>query len=103
MELLGVPKELLEQHGAVSKEVAEAMAFGIRTRTGTDIGLSTTGIAGPTGGTPEKPVGLVFIGYSDVNTTHALKFNFGDDRFRFKERTSQAALNLLRKKLLKIE
>ncbi|MBI5215241.1 MAG: competence/damage-inducible protein A [Ignavibacteriae bacterium] len=103
MELLGVPGELLEQHGAVSKEVAEAMALGIRTRTGTNIGLSTTGIAGPTGGTPEKPVGLVFIGYSDRHTTLALKFNFGDDRLRFKERTAQAALNLLRKKLLLLE
>ena len=99
-ELLGISRELIERHGAVSKEVAEAMAAGVRTRTGTDIGLSTTGIAGPTGGTPEKPVGLVFIGYSDKNTTLALKFNFGDDRLRFKERTAQAALNLLRKKLL---
>ncbi len=102
-ELLGIPKELIEQHGAVSKEVAEAMALGVRTKTGTDIGLSTTGIAGPMGETPEKPVGLVYIGYSDKHSTLALKFNFGDNRLRFKERTAQAALNLLRKKLLKIE
>ncbi|MBI3195490.1 MAG: competence/damage-inducible protein A [Ignavibacteriae bacterium] len=100
MELLDVPKEMLEQHGSVSKEVAEAMASGVRTKTGTDIGISTTGIAGPTGGTPEKPLGLVFIGYSDKKMTLALKFHFGDNRLRFKERTAQAALNLLRKKLL---
>jgi nicotinamide-nucleotide amidase len=58
-ELLNVPKELIKTHGAVSKEVAEAMAAGVRRLAGTDIGISTTGVAGPTGGTSEKPVGLV--------------------------------------------
>ncbi|TAK51908.1 MAG: CinA family nicotinamide mononucleotide deamidase-related protein, partial [Bacteroidetes bacterium] len=99
-ELLGVPAQLIETYGAVSREVAEAMALGVRDISGADIGLSTTGIAGPTGGTPEKPVGLVFIGYSDAKQTLALKFLFGDHRMRFKERTALAALNLLRKKLL---
>jgi nicotinamide-nucleotide amidase len=102
-DLLGVPPGLIEQHGAVSKEVAEAMARGIRQAAGSDIGISTTGIAGPTGGTQEKPVGLVWIGHSDANATLALRFNFGDHRLRFKERAAQAALELLRRRILKIE
>jgi nicotinamide-nucleotide amidase len=100
---LGVPAELIQQHGAVSREVAEAMASGVRVNSAVDIGLSTTGIAGPTGGSPEKPVGLVWIGYSDAHETFALKFNFGDERRRVKERAAQAALELLRRRLLKLE
>lgn len=103
IEFLGVPEELIKAHGAVSKEVAEAMAAGIRRVAHTDIGLSTTGIAGPTGGTPEKPVGLVWIGYADKDVTLALKFNFGDNRMRTKERAAQAALELARRRILKIE
>ncbi|MGA7161525.1 MAG: competence/damage-inducible protein A [Bacteroidota bacterium] len=103
IELLSVPKELIEAYGAVSREAAVAMAAGARTNAGVDIALSTTGIAGPTGGTAEKPVGLVWIGYADSEGSLALKFNFGDHRLRFKERASQAALELLRRKLLKIE
>lgn len=99
---LGVPAELIRAHGAVSEEVCKAMASGIRSRARTSIGLSTTGIAGPTGGTPEKPVGLVWIGYSDTEETLALKFQFGEDRRRVKERAAQAALELVRRKLLKI-
>ncbi len=102
-ELLSVAKEMIEQYGAVSREVAAAMAAGTRKNAGVDIALSTTGIAGPTGGTPEKPVGLVWIGYADSNGSFALKFNFGDNRLRFKERAAQAALELLRRKLLKLE
>ncbi len=101
MDLLDVPADLLERFGAVSAEVAEAMARGARSRSGTGIGLSTTGIAGPTGGTPGKPVGLVFVGYSDNRQTFSLRFQFGDQRIRFKERTAHAVLNLLRKQLLK--
>ena len=100
---LGVPGDLIRSHGAVSREVAEAMALCVRLKANTDIGLSTTGIAGPAGGTPEKPVGLVWIGYSDRSVTLALKFNFGDHRQRTKERASQAALELVRRKLLSIE
>lgn len=102
-ELLGIPESLLRDHGAVSSPVAEAMALGIRRLAGTDIGLSTTGIAGPTGGTPEKPVGLLWIGYADAGGSLALKFHLGDGRLRFKERASQAALELVRRKLLRIE
>lgn len=100
---LEVPESLLQDHGAVSREVAEAMASGVMKKSGTDIGVSTTGIAGPTGGTPEKPIGLIWVGYSDKNGTLALRFNFGNDRRRFKERASQAVLELVRKKLLKID
>lgn len=99
---LGVPATILEQHGAVSKETAEAMAVGARTALKTDIALSVTGIAGPSGGTPEKPVGLCYIGYADTDSTLAMKFNFGDNRKRFKDRATQAALELLRRKLLKM-
>ena len=101
-EKLGVPENLINDVGAVSKEVAEAMASGARLTAKSDIAISATGIAGPTGGTPEKPVGLCWIGYSDAESTFALKFNFGDNRIRFKERASQAALELLRRKLLKL-
>ena len=101
--LLGIPEHLIDTHGAVSREVAEAMAEGIRRVAGTDIGLSTTGIAGPTGGTTEKPVGLVWIGYADPNGTVALKLNLGDDRLRIKQRAAEAALELVRRRLLKLE
>lgn len=102
-EHLGVPAGLIEKHGAVSREVAEAMASGVRMASKTDIGLSTTGIAGPTGGSDQKPVGLVWIGYSDQAGTLALRFMLGDERRRIKERAAQAALELLRRKLLRIE
>lgn len=100
---LGVPISLIRDHGAVSREVAEAMASGVRSKSNTDLGLSTTGIAGPSGGSPEKPVGLVWVGFSDRTGGLALRFNFGDDRRRTKERAAQAALELLRRKLLKID
>jgi nicotinamide-nucleotide amidase len=100
VELLNVPEDVISSFGAVSKETAEAMAEGVRKSSKTNIGLSTTGIAGPTGGTEEKPVGLVWIGYSDDKKTIAERFYFGDDRFRVKIRTSQAALNIIRKQLL---
>ncbi len=98
---LGVPEAFIVRHGAVSREVAEAMALGIRTKSNSDIGLSTTGIAGPTGGSDAKPVGLVWIGYSDRHETLAIRFNFASDRRLFKERASQAAMELVRRKLLK--
>ncbi len=99
-ELLGVPAGTIAAHGAVSGEVARSMAEGARLRSSTDIGLSTTGIAGPAGGSDEKPVGLVYIGYADAKTTLHMRFVFGNDRRRIKERASQAALDLLRRKLL---
>lgn len=98
---LNVPKDVLEKHGAVSAETAEAMARGMRERAGTDYALSVTGIAGPGGGTEEKPVGLVFIGYADEQQVKAYRMVMPGDRFLIRWRSSQAALDLLRRKLLK--
>ena len=103
VQILGVPEELIKKHGAVSEEVAIAMAEGVRKISNADIGISTTGIAGPTGATPTKPVGLVWIGYADKNESFAKKFLFGDDRLENKERAAQAALEILRRKILGIE
>jgi nicotinamide-nucleotide amidase len=100
-ELLGIPKEIIEKHGAVSEEVAVLMAESVRKMAKTDYGLSVTGIAGPTGGTPQKPVGLVFIGFAHENDSFAQKFMFGADRKSNRERAAQAALNLVRLFLIK--
>ena len=95
IELLGVSEDILKEYGAVSEQVAEAMAKGVRTRSNVDIGIATTGIAGPTGGTNEKPVGLVYIGISTADNTVVKKFNFLGDRLQNKEETCNAALNML--------
>ena len=100
---LGVERELLDKYGAVSREVALAMAAGIRTTAGADIGLSVTGIAGPTGGTEQKPVGLTFIAVSDQEGSECREFLFQQDRVRNKERAAQAALNLLRLRLINVK
>jgi len=97
---LGVDSELIRQHGAVSAPVAEAMAEGIRHRSDTDFGLSVTGIAGPGGGTEEKPVGLVFIALSDDAHTEHRKIMLPGDRHLIRWRASQAALDLLRRRLI---
>lgn len=102
IEELGVPEELIKAHGAVSKEVAEAMAAGIRRAAGTDIGLSTTGVAGPTGGTEEKPVGLVWIGYASADGAQAVEHRFGGSRLLIKERASQAAMEMVRRQVLQL-
>ena len=100
-EMLGVPAELIAQHGAVSKEVATAMASGIRERAGVSVGLSVTGIAGPGGGTETKPVGLVYVGLDDgTGPPIAREFRFHGDRNVIKQRSSQAALDVLRRWLL---
>ncbi len=103
IKMLGVPEELIATHGAVSEEVAKAMARNIREIAGTGIGISTTGIAGPGGATPAKPVGLAYIGFSAGKETTAIKqipLPFPVDRIQFKERLSQLALDLIRKYLL---
>ena len=97
--LLGVDESILREHGAVSRQCAAAMADGIRRRSGGDIGISTTGIAGPSGGSAEKPVGLVWIGISSDAGTLAHDFYFGDNRIRTKQRAAQAALDMLRRRL----
>jgi len=99
IQLLKVPKRLIDIHGAVSPEVAEAMASGIREIAGVDIGLSATGIAGPTGATPKKPVGLVYIGLSTVEKTVSERFQFGEERLINKERMAQVALDMVRRAL----
>ncbi|MGD9564104.1 MAG: competence/damage-inducible protein A [Pyrinomonadaceae bacterium] len=101
MRALGVPQQTLIDYGAVSSETAEAMARGIRERSGSDYGISVTGIAGPDGGTDEKPVGTVFIGYSDSEQTRSVKFTFPGDRYLIRWRSSQAALDYLRRRILK--
>ena len=96
IKLLNVNKDTINKNGAVSKEVALEMAQGIRKNLNVDIGLSTTGIAGPGGGSKEKPIGLVYIGISASNFDKVYKFNFTNNRKTNKLMTSQAALNILR-------
>jgi nicotinamide-nucleotide amidase len=95
----GVPPELIAEYGAVSAEVAQALAFGIRRNTGASLGLGVTGIAGPTGGTEEKPVGLVHIALSDAQKTESIEKNFRGDRTRIREWATQQALDLIRRRL----
>jgi len=97
---LDVEPMLLLEHGAVSAEVAEAMAIGVRERAGTDFGLSVTGIAGPDGGSEEKPVGLVFIALADDAHVENRKLMIPGDRHLVRWRASQAALDLLRRRLI---
>jgi nicotinamide-nucleotide amidase len=98
--LAGVPPELIERHGAVSQEVAKALAEGIRQRTGATIGVGVTGIAGPTGGTDTKPVGLVYIAISDAQKNEVLERNFRGARDRVREWTTTQALDLIRRRLM---
>ena len=93
---LGVSTEDLKQQGAVSEEVAKAMAKGVRKKLNADIAIATTGIAGPDGGTVEKPVGTVWIAYSDKHKTLAKKFNFSRDRTFIVHWSALAALNMIR-------
>lgn len=99
---LGVPAEIIETKGAVSEECAEAMAAGCRRMFNTDYALSITGIAGPDGGTEEKPVGTTYIGLSSAHTTFARLFRFGKDRAVNRTRAVYAALELLRRDILDI-
>jgi nicotinamide-nucleotide amidase len=99
-DFAGVPPELIEAHGAVSAEVAEAMAQGIRRRVGATMGVGITGIAGPGGGTEEKPVGLVYIAVSYGNKTESLECKFRGDRDRVRLWASQQALDMVRRRLM---
>lgn len=100
VELLGVRQETLEKYGAVSRETVLEMARGARERLAADIGLAVTGIAGPGGGTPDKPVGLTWIGLSTQDYDDAKRFVWQGDRLNNKEHSAEAALNLLMKYLL---
>ena len=97
---LAVPHDVLERHGAVSAEAAEAMSRGVRERLGADVGVAVTGIAGPDGGTPEKPVGLVYFHASAPDGDRALEFNLQGDRETIRRRSAVTALHLVRRLLL---
>ena len=95
VELLNVDPESINQEGAVSETVAKQLANNIRNLSNVDIGIGITGIAGPTGGTPEKPVGLVYIGISTVDGTFVEKHHFNADRIIFKTKILEKILALL--------
>jgi nicotinamide-nucleotide amidase len=99
-EFADVPAELIEMHGAVSKQVAVALAEGIRKRCRASFGIGITGVAGPTGGTPEKPVGLVFHALAGERGTEVVEKRFGGDRNRIRWFASQQALDMVRRKLM---
>ena len=97
--LLGVDGDLLTRHGAVSEPVARAMAAGARRATGAEIGVAITGVAGPGGGTPEKPVGTVWLAVDVNGVVHARKPVVVGDREEIRQRAAQAALDLVRRGL----
>jgi nicotinamide-nucleotide amidase len=99
IDILGVDPKLIEQRGAVSEEVARAMAEGARKRAGSIYGLATTGIAGPDGGSEEKPVGTVYVALADEKETKVRKLFFPSDRETFKQLVAQLAFEMLRRKL----
>jgi PncC family amidohydrolase len=96
---LGVPAALLDAHGAVSEEVAKAMAEGVRERFHTELGIAVTGVAGPDGGTPEKPVGLVFVHAAGPGGDEAVRFELPGERDWVRSRATVAALHLVRRLL----
>jgi len=98
--LLGVPDEMLKQHGAVSEPVARAMAEGARARFGTDLAVATTGIAGPTGGTAEKPVGLIYVALASAAGSQVRELQLAFDRERNRRLTAQIAIDWVRRHLL---
>ena len=100
VQLAGVPEKLIREHGAVSREVAIALAKGIRDRTGATFGIGVTGIAGPGGGTPEKPVGLVFIALADEKDSQVTERRLPGDRERIRLWASFTALDMVRRKLM---
>jgi PncC family amidohydrolase len=94
-DLLGVPVELIAAHGAVSAQVALAMAEGARARLGTDLAVAVTGIAGPTGGTAAKPVGLTYVAVAGIGSPQVRRFQWSGDRGENKRLSAAAALELL--------
>jgi len=100
IDILGVDPKLIEQHGAVSEQVACAMAEGVRKRARSTLAISTTGIAGPDGGSEEKPVGTVYVALASEKETKLRKLFFPSDRETFKQLVAQAAFELLRRKLI---
>jgi nicotinamide-nucleotide amidase len=99
-EFAGVPADMIERHGAVSREVAAALAEGIRYRCESTLGVGVTGVAGPGGGSPEKPVGLVFHAVASDTGTEIVERNFPGDRKRIRRFASTMALDMVRRKLM---
>jgi nicotinamide-nucleotide amidase len=99
-ELAGVPTDMIERHGAVSREVAAALAEGIRYRCESTLGVGVTGVAGPGGGSPEKPVGVVFHAVASDTGTEIVERNFPGDRKRIRRFASTMALDMVRRKLM---
>jgi nicotinamide-nucleotide amidase len=97
---LGIPLEYIKQYGAVSSQVAKKMAQGVRKAFGTTFGLSTTGVAGPTGGTKRSPVGRIFIGLTDGRRTWVQKLDLKGDRRAVKEKAAEISLEFLHKILI---
>ncbi len=95
-EMLGVPEDLIREHGAVSAAVAERMAVGCRARFRTDLAVSTVGLAGPGGASPEKPVGLVYVGLAWDGGARSATFNWLGTRTEIQNRTAKLALNVVR-------
>lgn len=103
MDWLQVPRPLLQQHGAVSEQCARAMAIGLRHASGTDLALSITGIAGPDGGTEEKPVGTVFLALASPEGVHVKGYQFNGDRARIQRMSAFMALEWLRRFALRLQ
>jgi nicotinamide-nucleotide amidase len=99
IDLLEVDPKTIKDHGVVSGDVVKQLAYNIRVKSNVDIGIGISGIAGPTGGTPDKPVGLVFIGFSTAEQTITQKFIFHSDRIKFKELVLEKVLTYLEKKI----
>ena len=95
IRLLNIPEDIVDRYGAVSEETAKSMAEGVKKTVHADIGVSVTGIAGPTGGTEGKPVGTVFIGLATKQATYVRKFFFDGNRLEIRRKTSDAALMLV--------
>jgi len=100
---LGVPAALLEAHGAVSEPVARAMAEGVRRSSGADLAIATTGVAGPDGGSPEKPVGTLYLALADARGTLCQRYQLMTERWRNKQMTSELALDWIRRRILGLE
>lgn len=103
MKILGVSEQTLIDYGAVSEQTVLEMARGVRSALNTDVGISSSGIAGPDGGSLEKPVGLAWLGLSASELEHAEKFVFSGDRYQIKEQATQTAIQLLIEFLAKLE
>jgi len=101
VEMLAVRQALIDEHGVISAPVVEAMAVGCRTRFRTDLAVSTVGLAGPGGGTPEKPVGQVFVGLAWDGGVTSVPFSWIGTRYEVQSRTASLALNQVRLHLLK--